>query len=72
MVAVGNKIGTITRNSSYFKKVLTGNDGEETSDEKDIDILACQPEVAPIQDTDLPHYPRRARKRLVRYDAQLQ
>ena len=72
MVTSGNRIGTITRNSSYFKEALSGNDDEETSDGKDIDILACQSEAAPIEDTDLPHYPKRARKRLVRYDAQLQ
>ena len=37
MVTASNKSGTITRNSSYFKKAPTENVGEETSDDEDID-----------------------------------
>ena len=72
MVTASNKSGTITRNSSYFKKAPTENVGEETSDDEDIDSPVCQPEAAAIENPDLPRYPRRARKRPVRYGAQLQ
>ena len=72
MVTDSNKSGTITRNSSYFKKAPTENVGEETSDDEEIDSSVCQPEATTIEDPDLPRYPRRARKRPVRYGAQLQ
>ena len=71
-VTASNKSGTITWNSSYFKKALTENVSEGTIDGEDIDSLVCQPEAAATEEPDLPRYPRRARKRPVRYGAQLQ
>ena len=74
MVTASNKSGTITRNSSYFKKAPTESTRvckkaptESTSDDEDIDSPVCQPEAAATEDPDLPRYPRRARKRPVRY-----
>ena len=66
VVTASNKNGTTTRNSSYFKKASTENVGGETSDDGDIDSPVCQHKAGTIEDPDLPHYPRRARKRPVR------
>ncbi len=38
MVTVSNKSGTITGNSSYFKKAPTESDNQETSDDDYSDI----------------------------------
>ncbi len=67
-----NKSGTITRNSSYFKKALTESDNQETSDDEGGDVPVCQPEAVVIEAPELPRYPRRARRRPIRYGAQLQ
>ncbi len=72
MVTASNKSGTITRNSSYFKKAPTESDSPETSDDEDSDVPVGQPEAAVIEAPDLPRYPRRARRRPIRYGAQLQ
>ena len=37
MVIASNKSGTLTLKSSYFKKAPIGSDGDETSDDKDVD-----------------------------------
>ena len=71
MVTASNKSGTITRNSSYFKKAPTESDSQETSDDEDSDVPMGQPEVAVIEAPELPRYPRRARRRPIRYGAQL-
>jgi transposase InsO family protein len=72
MVTASNKSGTITRNSSYFKKAPTESDSQETSDDEDSDVPVGQPEAAVIEAPELPRYPRRARRRPIRYGAQLQ
>ena len=54
MVTASNKSGTVTRNSSYFKKAPTENVGEETSDDEDIDSPVCQPEAENVP-SDMAH-----------------
>ena len=49
MVTASNKSGTITRNSSYFKKAPTESDNPETSDDEDSDVPVGQPEAAVIR-----------------------
>ena len=72
MITASNENGTITRNSSCFKKAPARNDSEETSDDDDIDDPACQAEAPEFEAPELPRYPRRARRHPVRYGAQLQ
>ena len=72
MITASNENGTITRNSSCFKKAPARNDSEETSDDEDIDDPVCQAEAPEFEAPELPRYPRRARRHPVRYGAQLQ
>ena len=66
MIIASNENGTITRNSSYFKKAQIINDSEQTSDDEDIDdpvCQGCQAEAPEFEAPELPRYPRRARSR---------
>ena len=64
MITASNENGTITRNSSCFKKAPARNDSEETSDDEDIDDPVCQAEAPEFEAPELPRYPRRARRHL--------
>ena len=70
MVTARNKSGTVTRNSSFFKKASI--EIPETSDDEDSVIPVCRPEGAVNEAPELPRYPRRERRRPNRYGAQFQ
>lgn len=73
MVTATNNNATITRNSSCFKKAPSDNDDDgETSDEEDVNNPVHEPDVTATKATELPRYPRRARKRPTRFGEQSQ
>ena len=67
IVTARNKSGTVTLNSSFFKKASI-----EIPHDEDIDIPVCRPEGAVNETPKLPRYPRQERRRPNRYGAQFQ